>query len=390
MTRPLGRGNKLKKETGFSQNCRMSQRKRILFIAPHRLDRAPSQRFRFEQYLSYLSENGFECTVSSLVSKEDDLVFYSKNMLFFKFFLFLKFFFRRIKDVLRASKFDVVYIQREMFFIGPPFFEYLLKLRDTKVVFDYDDSIWLPNVSEANKNLNWLKSYSKTSKIIAYADLIFAGNKYLSDYASQFNKNVKIIPTTIDTKEYVRIESDRETSSICIGWSGSITTIQHFRFAEPFLKIIKEKYDDRVHFKAIGDKNYSNPYFDVTALDWNKADELRELSSFDIGIMPLPDDMWAKGKCGLKGLQYMALEIPTIMSPVGVNEEIIQDGVNGFLATDVNEWVEKISLLIESEELRREMGKNARQTVVDKYSFEALKNVYLDVFKKMSDNKSTL
>lgn len=359
--------------------------KRILFIAPHRLDRAPSQRFRFEQYLAYLTEKGFECTVSSLVSKEDDIVFYSRGMLFFKFFLFLKYFFRRTKDVIRAGRYDVVYIQREMFFIGPPIFEYLLKFRNTKVIFDYDDSIWLPNVSEANKNLNWLKSYSKTSKIIAYADLIFAGNKYLFDYASQYNKNVKIIPTTIDTTEYVRIKSDGENASVCIGWSGSITTIQHFKFAEPFLKIIKEKYGDRVHFKVIGDKNYKNLYFDVIALDWNKADELRELSSFDIGIMPLPDDMWAKGKCGLKGLQYMALEIPTIMSPVGVNEEIIQDSVNGYLATDVNEWVEKISLLIESEELRQKMGKSARQTVIEKYSLEALKNVYLDIFTELAE-----
>lgn len=361
----------------------MKPGKKILFIAPHRLDRAPSQRFRFEQYLNYFRENNFEYTFSFLVSQADDKLFYSKGKLFAKFFLFLKYFFRRVKDVLRAGKYDVVYIQREMFFIGPPIFEYFLKFTKTKVIFDFDDSIWLPNVSEANKNLNWLKSYNKTSKIIAYADLVFAGNKYLFDYASQFNKNLKIIPTTIDTNEYVRLITDSVSDMICIGWSGSITTIQHFKFAEPFLKIIKEKYGDKVHIKVIGDKNYRNSDFNVEAMDWNKQDELKELSSFDIGIMPLPDDMWAKGKCGLKGLQYMALEIPTIMSPVGVNEEIIQDGLNGFLASDVNEWVEKISLLIESEKLRQKIGKNARQTVVDKYSLEALKDVYLGVFTEL-------
>jgi len=361
----------------------MKAQKKILFIAPHRPDRAPSQRFRFEQYLNYFTENNFEYTFSFLVSRADDKLFYSKGKLFAKFFLFLKYFFRRVNDVIRAGKYDLVYIQREMFFMGPPIFEYLLKIQKVKVVFDFDDSIWLPNVSEANKNLNWLKSYSKTSKIITYADMIFAGNKYLFDYASQFNKNVKIIPTTIDTEEYVRIKSDSKTESVCIGWSGSITTLQHFRYAEPFLKILKERYGDKIHIKAIGDKNYTNPELDVEAIAWNKEDEIKELSSFDIGIMPLPDDMWAKGKCGLKGLQYMALEIPTIMSPVGVNEEIIEDGVNGFLAKEVDEWVDKISMLIESETLRQNIGQKARRTVVDKYSFEANKNIYLDIFKNL-------
>ncbi len=358
----------------------MGYLKKILFIAPHRPDRAPSQRFRFEQYIEFLKDNGFKCTFSYLVSEKDDRLFYSKGKIFQKFFLFFKYFFIRVKDILRAFSYDIVFIQREMFFIGPPMFESILRLSGARVIFDFDDSIWLPNVSEANKSLNWLKSYNKTSKIIRYAHLIFAGNKYLQEYALQFNKNVRIIPTTINTREYSKHMGISKDSRICIGWSGSFTTIQHFKFAEPFLKLIKEKYGDKVYIKAIGDKNYSNSDFDVVAIDWNKTDELKELSSFDIGIMPLPDDMWAKGKCGLKGLQYMALEIPTIMSPVGVNEEIINDGENGFLASSIDEWVYKISLLIESEELRLKMGQKARETVVEKYSFEAYKNVYLEIF----------
>lgn len=353
--------------------------KKILFIAPHRPDRAPSQRFRFEQFLTYLQQNGFSYTFSYLVSKDDDKLFYSKGRLAAKFFLFLKYFFRRMKDVVQAGRYHTIYIQREAFFIGPPFFECLLKLRGARVIFDFDDSIWLPNVSDANKNLNWLKSFSKTGKIISYASLVFAGNRYLHDYAVQFNKNVMIVPTTIDTSAYVRLPVKRSENRIIIGWSGSITTIQHFRFAEPFLHIIKAKYGDKVHIKVIGDKRYSNPQFEVEAHDWNMEAELRELSSFDIGIMPLPDDMWAKGKCGLKGLQYMALEIPTIMSPVGVNSDIIQDGENGFLASGVDEWVAKISQLIESQELRLTVGRKARQTVVEKYSFDAWKETYRDV-----------
>lgn len=143
-----------------------------------------------------------------------------------------------------------------------------------------------------------------------------------------------------------------KSDKITIGWSGSITTIKHFEFALPVLRKLKEKYGDRLRFKVIGDASYTNEELGIKGIGWKREDEVKELSEFDIGVMPLPDDEWANGKCGLKGLQYMALEIPTIMSPVGVNTEIIKDGKNGFLASEINEWLEKTSRLIENSDLR--------------------------------------
>ncbi|MDG1477353.1 MAG: glycosyltransferase, partial [Vicingaceae bacterium] len=300
---------------------------------------------------------------------------------FQKMAIIIKAFNTRWKDVSKASEYDIIFIQREAFITGTTFFEKKFSKSKAKVVYDFDDSIWLSNVSDANKKWNWLKNPNKTKEIIAVSDLIFAGNQYLADYAKQVNKNVEIIPTTIDTEEYKKIDTDND--KVCIGWSGSITTIQHFEYAIPFLIELKKKYNEQVEFKVIGDKNYTHSDLGINGIGWSKEDEIKELSSFDIGIMPLPNDKWASGKCGLKGLQYMALEIPTIMSPVGVNTKIIEDGVNGFLAETKEEWVAKISQLIDSKELRNQTGIAGRQTTLNFYSVEANKEKYLSLFNEL-------
>lgn len=362
--------------------------KKILFITPHRPGRSPSQRFRFEEYLNYFKEKGYNYTLSFLIKETEDKLFYSKGKEIQKFFLFVKFFLKRCFDVVRSFRYDIVFIQREMYFIGPPIFEWLLRFSRAKMIFDFDDSIWLQNVSDANKKYQWLKSFGKTAKIISYADMVFAGNEYLKEYASEYSKNIKIVPTTIDTTEYTPVEDKHRNGAINIGWSGSFTTIQHFKYAEGFLKKLAEKYPGKISITVIGDSHYQNKTLPVRAYDWNKDEELEKLASFDIGIMPLPDDNWAKGKCGLKGLQYMALGIPTLMSPVGVNTEIIQDGENGYLAGNDEEWIEKISLLIESPDLRKRIGAAGRQTVEERYSFNAWKGKYVSYFEELIAEKN--
>ena len=358
---------------------------KILFVAAHRLNRSPSQRFRFEQYILYLEENGFESDFSYLIEEKDDKRFYSSGNYFLKLSVLLRSYRKRIKNVRDICKYDIVFIQREAWMTKSIKFEKAFSKSKVKLIFDFDDSIWLSNVSDANKNLNFLKDSNKTSKIISLSDMVFAGNQYLSDYASKFSDNIKIVPTTINLTEYERVEGS-VTDKICIGWSGSVTTIQHFEYAIPFLLKIKEKYQDRICFSVIGDANYISKQLNIKGIGWRFEDEVKELSKFDIGIMPLPDDEWANGKCGLKGLQYMALEIPTIMSPVGVNNEIISHGKNGFLATDTNEWVHCISTLIESKELRLEMGRKARDTVKEFYSVESQKNNYIKYFNEVLKN----
>ncbi|MBK9401545.1 MAG: glycosyltransferase family 4 protein [Bacteroidetes bacterium] len=360
--------------------------KQVLIITAHRKDRAPNQRFRFEQYIDFLEQNGFHCHFSHLISEEDDKVLYRPGHYFLKATIALKAAMKRVRDVISRNKFDLIFICREGFLTGTTIFEEMLHKSHAPIIYDFDDAIWHFDVSDANKKFGWMKNPGKTAKLISMADLVFAGNEYLADYARHHNDHVVIIPTTIDTDEYLPVPF-RDKFPICIGWSGSITTIRHFEMAVPVLKAIKAKYGDRVTFKVIGDGNYQMKELGIVGIPWKKDTELQELSEIDIGIMPLPDDEWAKGKCGLKGLQYMALSIATVMSPVGVNTEIIRDEENGMLAATTSEWIEKLSALIDNPSLRRLCAENGRKTVEKEYSVKALQPAYLKYFRDLTEQK---
>ncbi len=361
--------------------------KKVLIICHHRKDRSPGQRFRYEQYLSFLEQNGYQFDISILLNEKDDKAFYAKGSYFKKAFIYLKTLRIRMKDWFRMNRYDIIFIFRDALMTGSTFFERRFARSKAKIIYDFDDAIWMQNVSDANKKLAFLKNASKTGTIIGLSDLVFAGNQYLSDYAAQFNKNIVIIPTTIDTDLYFPVKNKKEAGSVCIGWSGSFSTIQHFATAIPALKRIKDKFGSLVSFKIIGDKNYYCAELDTKGDAWISATEIEDLSKIDIGIMPLPDDEWSKGKCGLKGLQYMALEIPTLMSPVGVNSEIIQNGVNGYLPATEDEWVDVLSKLITDKALREQIGKAGRQTVIERYSVHAWKQKYLDNFNRLTKAK---
>jgi glycosyltransferase involved in cell wall biosynthesis len=362
---------------------------KILFIVHHRKDRSPGQRFRFEQYFNHLEQNGFQITFSNLLTKKDDAIFYASGNYVGKLWILIKAFFIRIFDIYRASNHDIVFIYREAFITGTTFFEKAVKtVTKAKIVFDFDDSIWITTISESNKNLAFLKNPKKTDIITSLADMVFVGNSYLADYAKKLNKNVKLVPTTVDTNKFdpSKKKNFKVKKGICIGWSGSFSTIEHFETAIPALLKIKEKYAEKVYFKLIGDENYVCQELNLKGIAWSSETEVVEMSEFDIGIMPLPDTDFTRGKCGLKGLTYMALEIATIMSGVGVNNDIILQGKNGFIANSEEEWVEKLSLLIENTTLRNELGKAGRNTVLENYSIEANKDKYVTYLNEVKAN----
>lgn len=356
---------------------------KVLVISDHRLMRSPSQRYRYEQYISYLEQNGFEFTFSPIIKEKDDKIFYGKGNVLLKGLITIKSFFIRFSDMLKYNSFDIIFIQREALFVGSTFFEKKAFHSKAKVIFDFDDSIWLMDTSPENVKFEFLKNPDKAKTNFKHAHLIIAGNQYLADFAKQYNTNTIIIPTTVDCDFHRPMPELRGNETVVIGWSGSVSTVKHFENFVPILKKLKAKYQNKIAFKLLGEPNYLNSDLELKGDKWTVETEVQELNKMDIGIMPLPDDKWANGKCGLKGLTYMACGVATVMSPVGVNKEIIQHGHNGFLANTEEEWINCLSQLIEDKTLRNKLGEAGRKTVIDKYSVEANKINYLNAFRSV-------
>ena len=224
----------------------------ILIITNHRKGRSPAQRFRFEQYIDFLEANNFKITFSNILSEEDDHLLYQKGKYLKKALIAKKAREIRNQDAKRMNKFDIIFIHREALLTASTYFEKEFAKSSAKVVFDFDDAIWLPNVSSGNKALQLLKNPSKTEAIISSADMVFAGNDYLANYASAFCENVKVIPTTIDTTHHKR-EKQNTSNRVCIGWTGTETTRNYLEMIKPIFQKLTSKYGDKIYFKVICD-----------------------------------------------------------------------------------------------------------------------------------------
>ena len=354
--------------------------KRVLFVTMHRPKRSPGQRFRFEQYIPYLEQNGYVCDMSYIVSEADDRIVYAPGHYAEKLLLFAKSVVTRLKDVLAARRYDIVFIYLEALMINTGVIEALLAASGARTVLDFDDAIWLQGVSKNNARLSWLRGGTpKLPGILRRMDLVIVGNAYLADYAKQFNDNVVVVPTTLDTDTHAPFPAPPH-DGICIGWSGSFSTAPYFDAIAPVLGRLKAQFGDRIYFRMLGDPSYRRPDLGIVGLPWREETEVADTAEFDIGLMPLPDDAWSRGKCGFKALLYMALAIPPVASPVGVNSDIIEDGVNGYLPENEDAWVESLGRLITHPEQRKEIGLRGRNTVVERYSLRSQREGYLAQF----------
>lgn len=350
---------------------------KLLFIVPYPFNTAPSQRLKFEQYFEYLKQNNIKIGFYSFITPTFRRIIYLKGKLFLKILFTFVRYLARIFHFFKALKYDIIYLHLEATPVGPPIFEYILYKLNKPIIYDIDDLVYLPHSSNMNPIMKWLRSKDKIIKIMQWSKHIIVCTEYLRKFALQYNDCVTNISSTIDTDKYFIKNSYLNDHRLCVGWSGSHSTSKYLHLLDNVLRYIQKKYN--VKIKVIGDQSFFIPEVEIEAIEWNEPTEVEDLQEIDIGLYPLTKDEWVLGKSGLKALQYMGLGIPTICTPIGCNYEIIKDGENGYFADSDDEWIEKISILIENPDLRRKLGEAARKTVEEYYSVRVNAPRYLKI-----------
>lgn len=336
---------------------------RALALLPYPRDRVPGQRFRLEQWAPLLELEEIRLDFSCFLEPRDMDVLYRKGSFLRKVGALVRGSVRRLRDLARAGRYDVLIVHRWATFFGPPWFETLAS-RSAPLVFDFDDAIYVPWSSPANAWAAVFKPKGKAAAICRRARHVTVGNEHLAGFARPLSRRVTVVPTSIDTDAY-RPEPKAPGARAIVGWTGSGTTLPYLRGIEGALVRIASQAD--CELRVIG----GELGLEATAVrcqPWRAESEVEDIRAFDVGLMPMPDDEWSRGKCGLKALQYMALGIPPVVSPVGVNAEIVADGVNGFHARNEAEWVDRVLRLLQDPELRRRLGEAARRTVEERFS----------------------
>ena len=354
--------------------------KKILFIAPYPHNEAPSQRFRFEQYLEYFKEKELKITFAPFLDAKTWKTLYSEGNIAKKAIGILRSFVKRFLLLFTLYKYDKIFIHREAAHIGPPFFEFVIaKVLRKKYIYDFDDATWLPNYSETNANFHRLKAYWKVKYCIKWAYHVTPGNEYLANYAKKHNDKITVIPTTIDTINHHNLVTNYDTEKLVIGWTGTHTTMHYLDFLVPIIADLEKKFE--FDFLIISNEAPTYHLKSLKFIKWNHTTEIQDLAKISIGVMPLEQDIWSEGKCGFKGLQYMALGIPALMSPVGVNKQILEDKVNGYLVKTPQEWKDCLETLLINNQLRKQVGQAGKQTIINRYSVLANRDIYLNLLK---------
>ncbi len=353
---------------------------RILALLPYPTGRAPGQRYRIEQWAPFLEAEGLPIILSPFLPAWAMDVLYERGHRLTKAHAMLIGYARRFWQLRALRGYDLFFVYREATLLGPSWVEWLAARR-APVIFDFDDAIFLREVSHANRWAGRLRPPGKTATLCRLARQVTVGNEVLACFGRQHNPNVTVIPSTINTANYMP-QRRRPNPRPVVGWTGSPTTVKYLAALHPVLLQLRGTID--FEMLVVGAR-VELPGIDVRYAPWNASTEADDLQSIDVGLMPLSDDPWSRGKSGMKALQYMALAIPPVVSPVGANREIVRDGRNGFHASHPEEWLEKITLLIRDQQLHARLGQEARRCVEKHYSAAvqapSLARVFRDALK---------
>lgn len=328
---------------------------------------AASTRQRFIQYEPALAEAGIGVTYSPLLN-DTHVQRLAEGKRALPISIAMAYARRLTHLLLRARQFDALWVHCELFPYLPSGFERLAYLHGKPIIFDYDDAIF--HMYDASRR-NFIRRLlgRKLEPLLRGATACCCGNAYLAHYASQFCASTMILPTVVDTNQYVSAKR-RPNRPVTIGWIGSPSTYVLIPPLLPLLQDLAETQGVKIRIVGAGKAAVHEHFAGLDFVEWTEASEIAEVQAMDIGIMPLQDLPFQRGKCGYKLIQYMACGLPVVASPVGVNATIVQEGVTGFLAATPDQWRAALTRLIDDAELRRSMGEAGRRRAVESYSLQ--------------------
>ncbi len=365
---------------------------KILIFSPYPITGA-SVRYRICQFLPELRDAGYDVTFHSFMGE----YFFKIRRKFSPFYtackivLFLSASLSLLLRLTTLKSYSLCIIHRETFPLGPPFVEKILNALKIPYIFDFDDSLIAQHSSQVNQRF-WTDP-EKNEKIIRNAAHIITGNETLSSYACRFTDNserVTILPTVVDTELYSRVKY-RSSGPVTIGWVGNWGNALYLNRIITVFDRLAQYHDFKLKLVGGDDIFELDPVCRIERVKWTIEREIDNLMEFDIGIMPLDGGVFDEGKCGFKIIQYFALGIPAVASPIGCNKEIIENGRNGFLAKNDDEWYNALSQLLVDEAMRKQMGENGRRKVLKLYSRTVVAPQFVKVVDKaISCCKGTL
>ncbi|MBI2880074.1 MAG: methyltransferase domain-containing protein [Candidatus Tectomicrobia bacterium] len=355
---------------------------RVLFLVPYPTEGA-SNRLRIEQYLPYLERHGVKGDVRPFLSRRLYWILYREGYFLEKWVRLAASLVRRIFILLRANRYDVVVIHRRILPFWLPWAGYFLRRIRRPVVYDFDDAVFLSDTRGGlAKIASWLGQPKQVAEILRASASVIAGNESLREYALQFNGDVHLLPTPVDDETYRPPDKPDDRRPLVIGWIGSHTTSPYLRQLDDAFRRLLERFPQLEIHVVGGRYDLPGDGSRVRNIPWRLDGEYEALCRFDVGVMPLNDDEWERYKCGFKALLYMSMGIPVVCSPVGVNNQIVRDGVNGFVARTTEEWVERIGRLLGDAALRRRVGREGRRTVEDRYSVRGNAPAFLSILDR--------
>ena len=260
----------------------------------------------------------------------------------------------------------VIFVQRKRL---PLYVLLALRRMGKKIVYDFDDAVMFKN--SLSPNPYSLRRKMSFRRMVAKSDLVIAGNKFLRSEAERAGaRRIEVVPTPIDRERY-HGKAYAPTDRVNIGWIGDHGSIHYMESYKDLWEEVGRRYGDRVLLTIICDTFIDTERIETRKIKWTSDHEIEDLASLDIGVMPLFDDLWSRGKCGFKIIQYLGVGVPAVCTPVGINRDVVEDGVNGFWATTREEWVEKLSALIEDGDLRERMGRAGRDRIIEGYTVQS-------------------